>query len=148
MNMRHLMVALVGSLGLLSASVHAVDNPDTLPGATIVSADQAKDLVARGVAVVDVRSANEYAEGHVKGAKLVAYKEKSAKVANFDAAADQFDLSKLPADKNAEMIFYCNGLDCWKSYKATTVAVKAGYKKVYWLRGGLPEWKGKGGAVE
>ena len=95
-----------------------------------------------------MRSANEFAEGHIKGAKLVAYKEKSAKVADFDASADQFDLSKLPSDKNAEMIFYCNGLDCWKSYKASTTAIKAGYKKVYWLRGGLPEWKSKGGAVE
>lgn len=148
MKFRHLIAVVAGSLGLMAAQVHAVDNPDKVSGATIVTADKAKELIAKGVAVFDVRSANEFAEGHIKGAKLVAYKEKSAKVADFDAAADQFELAKLPADKNAEMIFYCNGLDCWKSYKATVTAVKAGYKKVYWLRGGLPEWKSKGGAVE
>lgn len=148
MKFRHLIAVLAGSLGLMVAQVHAVDNPDKISGATIVTADKAKELIAKGVAVFDVRSANEFAEGHIKGAKLVAYKEKSAKVADFDAAADQFDLTKLPADKNAEMIFYCNGLDCWKSYKATVTAVKAGFKKIYWLRGGLPEWKSKGGAVE
>lgn len=148
MKFRHLIAVLAGSLGLMAAQVHAVDNPDKVSGATIVTADKAKELIAKGAAVFDVRSANEFAEGHIKGAKLAAYKEKSAKVADFDAAADQFDLAKLPADKNAEMIFYCNGLDCWKSYKATVTAVKAGYKKIYWLRGGLPEWKSKGGAVE
>lgn len=148
MKFRHLIAVLAGSLGLMATQVHAVDNPDILSGATIVTADKAKELITKGVAVFDVRSANEFAEGHIKGAKLVSYKEKSAKVADFDAAADQFDLAKLPADKNTEMIFYCNGLDCWKSYKATTTAVKAGYKKIYWLRGGLPEWKSKGGAVE
>jgi rhodanese-related sulfurtransferase len=148
MKFSHLIAAIAASVGLISTQVQAVDNPDKLAGATIVTADKAKELVAKGVAVFDVRSANEFAEGHIKGAKNVAYKEKSEKKAEFDAAQDSFDLSKLPGDKNAEMIFYCNGLDCWKSYKATVTAVKAGYKKIYWLRGGLPEWKSKGGAVE
>lgn len=148
MKFRHLIVAFVASLGLLSAHVQAVDNPDKLAGGTVVTADKAKEMLAKGVAVIDARSANEFAEGHIKGAKLVAYKEKSAKVADFDPSKDEFDLSKLPSDKNAEVLFYCNGLDCWKSYKASVTAIKAGYKKVHWLRGGLPEWKSKGGAVE
>jgi rhodanese-related sulfurtransferase len=148
MKFRHLILAFAASVGLFSAQAQAVDNPDKLAGATIVSADKAKELLAKGATVIDVRSANEYAEGHIKGAKLVAYKEKSAKAVDFDATKDEFDLSKLPADKNADLVLYCNGLECWKSYKAGTAAVKAGYKKVSWLRGGLPEWKAKGGAVE
>ena len=148
MKFSHLIAAIAASVGLISTQVQAVDNPDKSAGATIVSADKAKELAAKGVAVIDVRSANEFAEGHIKGAKNVAIKEKSEKKPDFDASQDTFDLSKLPGDKNTEMIFYCNGLDCWKSYKAATIAVKAGYKKVYWLRGGLPEWKSKGGAVE
>lgn len=126
----------------------AVDTPATLDGATVVTADQVKDLMAKGASVVDVRSANEFAEAHIKGAKSVAYKEKSTKTVGFDAAQDSFDLSKLPADKNAVIAFYCNGAECWKSYKASTTAVKAGYKKVHWLRGGIPEWKSKGHPVE
>jgi len=27
-------------------------------------------------------------------------------------------------------------------------AIKAGYTKVYWFRGGFPEWKGKGFPTE
>jgi len=47
-------------------------------------------------------------------------------------------------DKNAELVFGCNGPECWKSFKAGTAAMKAGYKKVYWFRGGFPEWRSAG----
>lgn len=147
-NHRLLTAVLLLASSLLAGHARAVDNPDELPGATLVTADKARDLAGKGALLVDVRSANEYAEGHIKGARNVPYKEKSEKKASFDASQDSFDLAKLPADKATEMIFYCNGHDCWKSYKAGSVAIKAGYKKLFWLRGGLPEWKGKGLPVE
>lgn len=122
--------------------------PPDLPGVTVVTAAQARDLVAKGVPIVDTRVANEYVEQHIKGAVSVPYKEKSAKSASFDSRLDRFDLSKLPSDKNTPIIFYCNAGECWKSYKASRTAVKAGYTKVYWLRGGIPEWKNNGLPVE
>lgn len=128
------------SVGAASAAV----TPDSLSGATVVTPEQARDLKAKGAVIVDVRSAAEYAEGHIDGAINVPYKEKSEKKADFDAAADSFDLSKLPADKGTAIITYCNGPDCWKSYKGATAAIKAGHTKVNWLRDGLPGWKAKG----
>ncbi len=77
-------------------------------------------------------------------ARLVPYVEKSAKDTDFDAAADSFDLTKLPPDKAAPLVFACNGPECWKSYKSSLAAIKAGYTKVHWFRGGLPEWRGAG----
>jgi rhodanese-related sulfurtransferase len=62
----------------------------------------------------------------------------------FDPSQDQFDLGKLPADKAAPLVMFCNAGECWKSYKASVVAVKAGYSKVHWFRGGMPEWNSKG----
>lgn len=147
MNHRYLLAAL-SLTALLAGPALAVDNPNELPGATVISADRAKELSTKGAQIVDVRSANEFAEAHIAGAKNVPYKEKSDKKVGFDASQDSFDLAKLPADKAAEMVFYCNGIECWKSYKAGVTAVKAGFKKVYWLRGGLPEWKGRGYPVE
>jgi rhodanese-related sulfurtransferase len=126
----------------------AAETPSSLAGATLVTAEQAKKLVESGVPIVDTRVANEYAESHIKGALSVPYKEKSAKNANFNPKEDSFDLAKLPGDKNAPVIFYCNAGECWKSYKASKVAIDAGYKKVHWLRGGIPEWKSKGFPVE
>jgi rhodanese-related sulfurtransferase len=124
------------------------ETPSSLNGATVVTAEKAKQLMDGGVLFVDARVANEYAEAHVKGAKSIPYKEKSAKEVNYDASKDSFDLDKLPADKNTPIILACNGADCWKSYKASHAAVKAGYKQVYWFRGGFPEWKSKGYPIE
>ncbi len=126
----------------------AVLTPESIPGTTVVTAEKAKAMAESGVLIVDTRVANEYVEQHIKGAVNVPYKEKSAKDVKFDAKQDSFDLSKLPADKNAPLIFYCNAGECWKSYKSSVLAVKAGHKNVYWLRGGIPEWKAKGFPVE
>jgi len=126
----------------------AADTPPSLEGVTVVTAEQAKKMVEGGVPIIDTRVANEYVESHIKGARNVPYKEKSAKAANFDPKEDSFDLAKLPADKGASVIFYCNAGECWKSYKASKSATVAGYKKVNWLRGGIPEWKAKGYPVE
>lgn len=121
----------------------AAETPPTLEGATVVTAEQVKQLMEKSTPVIDTRVANEYAEEHIKGAKSVPYKEKSAKEKNFDASQDSFDLAKLPQDKAAPLVFYCNAGECWKSYKASVTAIKAGYKKVHWFRGGMPEWKNK-----
>lgn len=126
----------------------AADVPPALPGTKLVAADEVMKLLAQGTPAVDVRVASEYADGHIKGAISVPYREKSAKAINFDATEDSFNLGKLPADKAAAMVMYCNGPDCWKSFKAATAAIKAGYTNVYWYRAGFPDWKAKGLPVE
>ena len=128
----------------LSNAVLAAETPATLAGTKVVGAAEAKKLIDGGATAIDTRVAAEYAEKTVKGAKSVPYKEKSAKEVGFDASQDQFDLSKLPADKAAPMVLFCNAGECWKSYKGSTAAVKAGYTKIYWFRGGLPEWVAAG----
>ena len=140
--------ALVLTLSATAGFAAAAETPPSLAGATLVTADQAKKLMDAGAPMIDTRVANEYVEQHIKGAKSVPYKEKSAKDVKFDPKEDSFDLSKLPGDKNAAVVFYCNGAECWKSFKASKSAIDAGYKKVNWLRGGIPEWKAKGYPVE
>lgn len=134
----------LAAAAFVATSAHAQETPATLDGVKVVTAEQARDLGAKGAALVDTRTANEFAEKTVKGAIHVPYVEKSAKDVKFDKAADKFDLAKLPADKNAPVIFFCNSGTCWKSYKASVVARDAGYKQVGWFRGGMPEWTSKG----
>ncbi|HTN93189.1 MAG TPA: rhodanese-like domain-containing protein [Gallionella sp.] len=136
--------ALVAVAFLLMGNAAFADTPDSLNGATVVDAVKAKSLIDSGVMAIDARVANEYAESHIKGAINIPYKEKSAKAMDFDAKLDSIDLSKFPSNKSTPMVIYCNGPECWKSYKASTAAIKAGYKTVYWFRGGIPEWKAKG----
>lgn len=138
----------IGFVVCASVFAFAATTPTSLPGAIVVDAAKAKSLMEAGAIMIDARVANEYAELHIKAAKNIPYKEKSEKTIAYDATLDSFDLTQLPGNPNTPTIFACNGPECWKSYKAARAAIKAGYKHVYWLRGGLPEWQASGYPVE
>lgn len=135
-------------------SMHAADfdyvsslgyfTPRDLPGAQVVDPGAVAQLLQQGASYIDTRTEAEFKAGRVPGARLVPYVEKSPKDADFDPRLDQFDLGKLPADRDALLIFACNGAECWKSYKASHAALKAGYKRVHWFRGGFPAWRAAG----
>ena len=113
--------------------------PNAPKGVTRVTARQAFELSQKGARLVDVRTEREYNTKHARGAVLIPYGEKSLKALDFDPKADSFGgLSKL--DKSQPVVFFCNGAECWKSYKASKVAAESGFTSVYWLRGGMPEW--------
>lgn len=118
--------------------------PRALPGATVVDAKGVALLMQNGAIYIDTRTEVEFKAGRVPGARLVPYLEKSRKDADFDPTVDQFDLALLPKEKAADLIFACNGAECWKSFKASHAALKAGYSRVHWFRGGFPEWRKSG----
>jgi rhodanese-related sulfurtransferase len=133
---------------LVIGAARADDTPAALTGAKLVGAEEVAKAQAGGAVVIDTRVASEYAEGHIKGALSVPYREKSQKSPSFDASQDDFNLAKLPTDKGAAVVMYCNGPECWKSFKASTAAIKGGYTNVLWYRLGFPDWKSKGNSVE
>ena len=116
----------------------SADTPATLDGVKTVSAQEAFDLMSKGAKMIDVRVASDFAEERIKGAVLVPYVEKSKKEVKFDMSLDKFDDSKLPAEN---FVLYCNGWECWKSYKAAVWALSKGKKNFYRLRDGIPAWK-------
>ena len=114
--------------------------PTSLPGAAVVTAIEVKRLLAQGAVVVDTRNEKEFQHKHIPGAVHVPYLEKSLKDVAYEPRQDDFaGLARL--DKAVPTIFHCNGAECWKSYKASRAALAAGFAKVYWFRGGLPEWE-------
>lgn len=138
-------------LSLFLVPAQAAPPPDTplsLKYVTVVTAEEAWAMVQQGVLIVDTRVAHEYVDERIRGAVSIPYGEKSPAQIDFDGRRDRFALDKLPADKSTPVIFYCNAGQCWKSYKACKAAVAAGYTRVYWLRGGIPEWKTKNLPVE
>ncbi|GLS19424.1 hypothetical protein GCM10007874_24410 [Labrys miyagiensis] len=38
------------------------------------------------------------------------------------------------------LVFYCRGPRCWEGYNAALRAIHAGYRNVYWYRGGVAAW--------
>ena len=134
-------VGTIGSKEFEYVSTLGYFTPRNLTGATLVDAREAQRLLKGGAIYIDTRNDAEFQAGHVPGAKLVPYVEKSSKDVDFDPSQDQFDVSQLPPDKNSQLVLGCNGPECWKSFKAGTAALKAGYKKIAWFRGGYPEWR-------
>jgi len=129
----------VASLGIAT--------PESVNGITRVTAEQVAELAKQNVVIVDTRTQKEYDNEHIRGAVLAPYIEKSLKEIDFDAKKDDFSaLKNIPKDK--AVVFHCNGPECWKSYKASRAALAEGYTKIYWFRGGMPEWREKHLPVE
>lgn len=127
----------VASLGIFT--------PAEVRGVQRVNARQALELASKGARLIDVRTEKEFKLRSARGAILVPYGEKSLKAIDFDPALDNFGgLVKLNLPKNEPVVFFCNGAECWKSYKASIVARDSGFTQVYWLRGGMPEWVAQG----
>lgn len=142
----------VAAAALLMLANHALaqsQTPAQLSGGKVVSVDEASKLAASKSAVFfDTRNVMNFGKGHVPGAKALPYKGSSEDKADFDASQDQFDAGKLPSNKDQALVFYSDGPTGWKSYKAATQAVKAGYKKVHYMREGWAAWQAKGLPVE
>ncbi|MCI0506214.1 MAG: rhodanese-like domain-containing protein [Gammaproteobacteria bacterium] len=140
----------IAALLFLAAPVFAMDKTltsDTLPGGKVISVDEAKSLIGKNT-FFDMRTAMSYGKGHLPGARALPYKQVSDKTPGFDASKDKFDLSELPSDKSAAIVFYSDGPAGWKSYKAAVLAIRAGYSNVMWFRGGTSEWEANGHALE
>ena len=85
------------------------------------------------VTVLDVRPEDEFALGHLPGAR------------NVPLSQFKRQLSKL--DRNTEIIAYCRGPYCVLSFEAVAQLRKLGFKARR-LQDGLPEWKAAGLPVE
>jgi thioredoxin 1 len=78
------------------------------------------------VQVVDVRTPEEFSEGHLKNAS------------NMDVLNAQFEKNIQTLDKEKPVFVYC--LSGGRSSKAMDVLVRRGFKEVYNLDGGYMKW--------
>lgn len=125
--------------GFASAQVFA-ETPGKLPGGKVVSALEVHRLIKQPkVMVFDQRNAVNYGRGHLPGAVYLAYEAKKPIRAY---------LHKLPRDKNTPIVFYSRKATWWKSQKVADIAIKAGYRNVYWYPSGYSEWTREGLPVE
>lgn len=92
-----------------------------------VSAEELEERRAReDVTVLDVRPTEEYAAGHIPGARSIPVDELEER------------LSELPADR--EVVAYCRGPYCLFSDRAVEMLQDRGYRASR-LTGGLPDWR-------
>ncbi len=79
--------------------------------------------------LIDARTKEEYDEAHI--VKAINVTEKG-----YEAQASQ-----LPADRNALLVIYCNGVKCGKSRKIAAKAEAAGYINITIYADGFPVWE-------
>ena len=94
-----------------------------------VSQEEFKKLMKDKTAqILDVRTANEVAQGKIQGSMNIDY---------FKAGFIETAIGKL--DKNKPVLVYCAAGG--RSASAAKDLKKAGFKKVYDLEGGFDNWK-------
>lgn len=85
--------------------------------------------MTEGVMIIDSRpKKTKYDKGHIPMAVSIPYSQ-------FDKMTDM-----LPKDKNALLIFYCEGVKCSLSHKSAFKAEKLGYKNIKVYAKGFPGW--------
>ena len=90
----------------------------------------ASDIQNPGVVVLDVRTAGEFASGHIENA------------INIDVESSDFDSQIAKLDKKVEYAVYCHSGR--RSGIASDKMVKSGFEKVTNLNGGIQAWQSAG----
>lgn len=91
-----------------------------------VSIEKAKKLIdENGVTVLDVRTEEEFNEGHIPGATLIPLSE----------LAERLD----ELDKDTHYLIICRSGN--RSAQASDILIKNGFKHIYNVEKGMNEWK-------
>lgn len=100
------------------------------PAYGLVGAEQAAELAADGVTVLDVRTPEEYAEGHIDGAELIDFYDSTF--------ADQI----AALDPGEEYLVYCRSGN--RSGQAVALMQELGFEQVWDLDGGVVAYDAAG----
>lgn len=108
------------------------DMPKTIEGVNLITGKELKKWMdqKKQFILVDNRVKEQYDAERIKGAKWFLADHLLAD----PKMADQFK-------KDDVIVFYCNGVQCWRSPAAAVMMKHLGYKNLYWYRDGLPDWK-------
>lgn len=100
-----------------------------------LTADQfeAKLTAIKEKQVLDVRTAEEFAGGHLSGAKQI------------DFYKDDFKANLAKLDKNKPVFVYCAG--GVRSGSAAKILSDMGFKQIYDLKGGIRAWSASGKTI-
>ncbi|TXI62246.1 MAG: rhodanese-like domain-containing protein [Flavobacterium sp.] len=86
-----------------------------------------KNMAQPDVQLVDVRTPEEFSEGHLENA------------INIDVTADDFDAKVASLDKEKPVMVYCKSGG--RSAKASARLKELGFKTITDLEGGITNWK-------
>ena len=100
-----------------------------------IDPSEARELLDEGIVLVDVREAEEYAAGHLPGAKHVPRSYLETRIEG------------VVPDRSAQVILYCQSGNR-SAFGARTLVEELGYEHVRSMKGGITLWKDRGYEVE
>lgn len=112
---------------IMSLVLAACGNKDSGTTFQTISMDQAKEMIdqSSSLIVLDVRTPEEYAEGHIPNALLYPVQELEGRLGELD--------------KNQTYIVVCRSGN--RSQTASELLAEHGFKHIYNTSGGMNEWK-------
>ncbi len=145
--MRVLLLFVISWLVLLipqSAFSLEMVTPTQLTGVNIIGDDDMMKFVEKkDVYIYDLRYPSKYKTGYIKNTSSLPFYWDN--IGNSPSEnRGEFDIKKLPQNKDAKIIFLSNGPEGWKSYHASKQAKESGYTRVMWYRNGVKGWVKKG----
>jgi molybdopterin/thiamine biosynthesis adenylyltransferase/rhodanese-related sulfurtransferase len=96
-----------------------------------IDPSKVRELIGEGVAIVDVRETEEFASGHLPGAKHVPRSYLETRIEG------------VVADRDAQIVLYCQSGNR-SAYGARTLEEDLGYTNVASMTGGITLWKDRG----
>ncbi len=120
-------------LGTLVATAAFAEDPESTKVPSISAAElHARRESGAAPVVIDVRTPEEYASGHIPGAVNVPFDQVAQRIAEIDAPHG--------------VALYC--MVGPRARKGESALLAAGYEKVFHLEGGLAAWQAAGLPVE
>jgi rhodanese-related sulfurtransferase len=121
----------ITALPALAAVLITMSSAQAGPDFAVISTEQLKQFVDQNekMTLIDARTPAEYREAHITGAINIPEKE-------FEESKQQ-----LPAEKDALLVFYCNGIKCGKSKKVARLVQPLGYTNILVYSEGIPVWE-------
>ena len=109
--------------------------PEMIAGVETVNAEQVIEQLTseHPPLLVDARIKQDREYGHI---------ESSISLPDIETNCETLDA--INKDKNKNMMFYCNGVQCGRSVVSIKVARSCGYHNLSGFKGGFAEWKEKG----
>lgn len=99
---------------------------------------EVRELAAAGAVLLDARSGELFAEGHLPGARSLPLGE----------AEGRLDSFRRTAAADTVVVTYCSGYGCTDSFDLGVRLLQAGWRDVRIFEGGYPEWVDAGLPIE
>jgi rhodanese-related sulfurtransferase len=111
---------------MLSLSALLGCKSESKPVVKVVSVSEFSEGLSNDIQLVDVRTPEEYADGHIENSQLINVK------------SDDFQEKIQDLDKDQPVYIYCRSGN--RSQKAAKIMTELGFKEIVDLKGGYKAW--------